>query len=261
MLINNINYNISRFSSGEMKLHIEDLLNLVQNNEVNILYNGEISMFELMIIIEFYQSNDVLINLTLCYLPYQRMDKNNGKEVCTIKLVANIINKLRLNKLFICEPHCNIDYFNNAKIIPLVEKIYNKAISIITPSINDKIVFTDAGSHQKYGHLSTNSIYFRKHRSLETGLIDKHEIVGDISNARKFVIIDDIISSGDTIISCIDMLPADSEIYIICGHFEDNKYNLRLLDLPQVKGIFSSNSLLKKELPKLKLYDISELIK
>lgn len=260
MLINKIDYTFERFSSGELKLKTNTLMELVANNEVTIIYNGEITLFELLIVIDFYNQNKCKVNLILSYLPYQRMDKNNGIEVCTIQNVANIFNNLNLNNLYICEPHCSLQYFNNAKAIQLVSQIYNIAKSEIALNDQDKLVFTDKGSYDKYSNLGGNAIFFEKHRSISTGLIDTHRIIGSIDGAKKFVIIDDIISTGDTIISCINSLPKDAQIYIICGHFEQNKYNLRLLDIPQVQLIYSSNSLTKENLPKLKLFNIEDLI-
>ena len=55
MLINNIEYEIPRFSSGEMKLRNKELQKLVKDNCVKILYNGQISFLELMLIIEYYR--------------------------------------------------------------------------------------------------------------------------------------------------------------------------------------------------------------
>lgn len=260
MIINKIDYTFERFSSGELKLKTNNLKNLAVDNEVTILYNGEISIFELFIVVDFYKQNDCKVNLILSYLPYQRMDKNNGIEVCTIQNVAHLFNKLNLDSLSICEPHSSLQYFNNAKAIQLVSKIYNLSKSEIGLTGTDKLVFTDKGSYDKFSQLGENAIYFEKHRSINTGLIDTHRIIGNIDGANKFVIIDDIISTGDTIISCISYLPKDAEIYIICGHFEQNKYNLRLLDIPQVKKIYSSNSITKEALPKLKLFNIEDLI-
>ena len=42
MWINNKDFKINRYSSQEMKLKKQELLELVENNSVNIIYNGEI---------------------------------------------------------------------------------------------------------------------------------------------------------------------------------------------------------------------------
>ena len=262
MWINNKEFEIKRFSSGEMKLKEAELLSLSEENQVEIVFNNEISLFELQILINYFNLKDIKVNLVLGYLPYQRMDKNNGIEVTTIDMVAEIFNNLHLQNLYVCEPHCNLTRFRNAKKINLVEKIFDRIKNIIhyNPE-SDYLVFTDKGSVEKYGKLSQNSIYFEKIRAKDTGLISSHRIIGDVNSLKKAIIVDDIISSGDTIVSCLELLPQDIDIYIISGHFEDNIYNQRIFEDKRVKTIFSSNSLTKIERPKLKLFDIKDLIK
>ena len=261
MWINNKDFEIKRFSSGEMKLKEAELLSLSEDNLVEIVFNNEISLFELQILINFFNSKGIKVNLILGYLPYQRMDKKNGIEVTTIDLVAEIFNNLHLQNLYVCEPHCDLTIFKNARKINLVEKIFDRIKDIIHYNPEDYLVFTDKGSLEKYGKLSKNSIYFEKIRSKDTGLISSHKLIGNVKSLKKAIIVDDIISSGDTIISCLELLPQDIDIYIIAGHLEENIYNQRIFEDKRVKTVFSSNSLTKIERPKLKLFDIKDLIK
>lgn len=260
MYINNKNINIKRFSSNEMKLLYNDLIPLALNNTVDIIYDNSISIFEIMILCKFYKDNNINVNLYLSYLPYQRMDHDNKKEAYTLKYVAEIFNDLNLDNLIICEPHCKLDLFNNAKALNIVEKIFNKVKKEIGFGDSDYLIFTDKGSKEKYGNLSKNHIYFKKNRDKNTGLICSHEMIGELPKKAKAIIIDDIISSGDTMISTINLLPKDIELYVISAHFEDNKYNHRLFKNKKIKQIYSSNSLRKEETKKLKLFDIKELI-
>ena len=260
MLINNIDYEIPRFSSGEMKLRHKELQKLVKDNCVKILYNGQISFLELMLIIEYYKSQNTRVELTLSYLPYQRMDKNNEIEVTTIELVAHIINSLKLDKLFVCEPHCSLQNFNNVNKISLIDSLFEKIKNDINITKSDKICFPDMGAKNKYENLASNYIYFEKKRALSTGLIDSFQMIGNLNDTKRVVIIDDIISTGDTIQNIVDNISKDIDIYIVCGHFENNKYNLRLTQNPQIKAIYTSNSLNKKQFGNLKVFDIKDLI-
>ena len=116
------------------------------------------------------------------------------------------------------------------------------------------------GAKNKYGNLASNYIYFEKKRALSTGLIDSFQMIGNLNDTKRVVIIDDIISTGDTIQNIVDNISKDIEIYIVCGHFENNKYNLRLTQNPQIKAIYTSNSLNKKQFGNLKVFDIKDLI-
>jgi len=268
MYINNKPFTARRFSSGELKLLHQDLQGYVKNNKVNIVYNNdELSLFELMIIINYYTSKNIIVDLTLSYLPYQRMNHDNGYEVETLKHIANIFNNLKLNSLKVGEPHCKLNYFNNAQKINIIEKLFKKVCKEINFNLNSDILFfTDKGSREKFGHLSTNSVYSEKVRDKKTGLIAQYNLVGELKNANKILIVDDIISSGDTICEAIKQIKKNfktsalPEIFILSAHYENNKYNKRLLENKYVKKIFSCNTLRKTEATKLKLYDFYKLV-
>lgn len=262
MIINNKKINIARYSSKEMKLKNGYLQSFIINNKVDIIYNNEISIFELLLIVNYYKSLNVEVNLTLSYLPYQRMDHPNTNYTETIKYVANIFNSLKLNSLRICEPHCDLNYFHNAKKINVVERLFSK----VTAEINfqkdkDLIIFTDKGSVKRYSTLSDNYAYGEKIRSPLTGLITSYKLIGNIQPNQKILIVDDIISSGDTICEILEYLKNyNNEIYILCAHLEKNKYNHRLMENNKVKMIFASNSLTKRQSKKVKLYNIKDVI-
>lgn len=242
-----------------MKLILDDYLQLVKNNEVIIIYKNEESIFELFLICKLYKSFGVKVNLILTYLPYQRMDHNNNVEAPTLGYVADLFNFLNLDTLKVCEPHCLLLGFHNAQKIDLVEKIFQKVKKEINfDEETDYLIFTDNGSKNRYSHLGKNHIYFEKCRDINTGLICSHKMIGKIEKGAKAVLMDDIISSGDTICSCLDFINTD--LYIICGHIENNKYNERLLNAKNIKTIYSSNSLRKKSKGNLKLYKIENLI-
>lgn len=259
MIINNEYIKVKRFSSKEMKLVLNDYLRLVENNQVTIIYKNEESIFELFLICKLYEDANVKVNLILTYLPYQRMDHNNGVEAPTLQYVASLFNCLNLNSLKVCEPHCSLTYFNNAEQIDVVEKIYQKIKSEINfDEDKDCLIFTDKGSKNKYSKLAKNYVYFEKSRDINTGLICSHKMIGEINENAKAILIDDIISSGDTICSCLDNIKND--LYIICGHIENNKYNERLIYNKKIKTIYSTNSLRKRQKGNLRLFNIEEFV-
>ena len=257
VFINGKRLNIKRFSSGEMKLIKEDLDKYITKNKVELLFNCNISIFELQIIVDYYISNNIKVDLILPYLPYQRMDHSDGVEVETVKSVANIFNKMELNSLTICEPHCDTKYFNNAKKYSFIENLKEKVLKSVNFFKNDCIVFTDFGGYKRYLDIFNQKAYFKKVRDKTTGLIVEHQIVGDVKNCKKAIIIDDIISTGDTIVNVIKTLEGlgVNEIYIFSGHIENNKYNNRIYEFESVKKVYSTNSLKKtSNNRKLKLY-------
>lgn len=264
MLINGKKVKFSRYSSGELKLKHDRLKGLIQNNTISILYNNdELNLFELILLIKYYKNLGINIYLTLSYLPYQRMDHVSEIEVTTLNLVADLINSLELNKLVICEPHASIECFNNATQISFVELILKKLEE--QKQFNketDVLFFTDKGSFKRYQHLGEHFIVGEKVRDKQTGLIASYELKGDLKTDGRIFIIDDIISTGDTMICALEELQKQTKkpITIVTGHFEKNKYNKRLLNLEYVEKIYSTNSLTKRQSKKLKLFNVEELL-
>ena len=263
MLINGKVFSPRRYSSGELKLVKSDLNSYVKNNYVEILFENDFSVFELLLVIEYYKKLGVKTDLILSYLPYQRMDHTGRDELDTLNYVADLFNSQKLNKITICEPHCEIDSFDNSQKLSYVDSVIKNVFEEIGfDEKNDYIVLTDKGGYKRYGHLGQNKTYFNKERNINTGLIVKQEIVNSIEKGRKVLIVDDIISTGDTIVNIVKYLSKKGikDIYILSGHIENNKYNKRLEKAKNVKKIFSTNSLKKQESKKLKLFDIRRII-
>ena len=262
MYINGEKLKVRRYSSGEFKFIRSVLDKYVINNKVEILYENKFSFFELLLILNYYKKKNVLIDLILAYLPYQRMDHEGRDELDTVNYVADILNKLELNSLVICEPHCDISNFNNSKQFSFVNYIKDKLFEEINFDYEkDIIVLADKGGVKRYGYISKNNVYFNKVRDMETGLITKHEIVGDVDVNRNLVIVDDIISTGDTLFNIIEELGrlGARKIYVVSGHIENNKYNKRIYEHENVISVYSSNSLKKKGVKKLKLFDVKDM--
>lgn len=264
MQINNKSITIKRYSSGEMKLMHADLLKYVSNGLANIVYYGnKISFFELLLIIQFFKESDVRVCLTLAYLPYQRMDHVSSTHVRTVAYVARLLNQLGLQKLVICEPHCDISLFERAEQRSLVKAL----LATVLPKLGfdeqkDVLLFTDKGALNRYKGMAKHFVHCQKVRDPITGLIVSYQLVGSIPANGKVLIVDDIISTGDTLMHAIEAVSkvCSNPINIVCGHFEKNRFNKRLLALNQVQAIYASNSLTKREQPKLHLIDVVTLI-
>ena len=264
MFINGKDFVVKRYSSGELKLIKSDLDSYVISDRVEIVYFNEYSIFELLLILKYYLSKNIKVDLILTYLPYQRMDHVGRDELDTVNIVADIFNGLNLNSLLICEPHCDISCFKNCSSVSLIEKMKNMVFEEIGfDDGKDIVVLTDKGGLKRYGDFCENIVWFEKVRDENTGLIIDHQLVGDIECFSKALIVDDIISTGDTIINIIEKLESIGikNIYVLSGHLEVNRYNDRIKEYSSIKKIFSSNSLTKKEGYKLKLFDVENLLK
>ena len=261
MYINGRKLLVRRYSSGELKFIKSELDDYVVNNTANVLYVGDYDIFELLLVIKYYKKKNVCVNLVLDYLPYQRMDHEDRDELDTVNYVSAMFNELELNSITVCEPHCEVKGFNNVRVLSYVKLLKDKVFEEIRFDVNkDTVVLTDKGGLKRYGDIAKNAVYFNKERDLETGLIVKHNIVGEVKG--KVVIVDDIISTGDTIVNIIDKLCelGVKEIYVLAGHIENNKYNRRILSYGNVLKVYSTNSLKKRGNRKMKLFDVKDII-
>ena len=71
MLINKMDFVPKRHASGELKLVKDDLDRYILNGKVEILYERKVNFFELLLIVDYYISNNVLVDLILAYLPFE----------------------------------------------------------------------------------------------------------------------------------------------------------------------------------------------
>lgn len=263
MYINGKKFCSKRYSSGELKLLKNALDDFVQNGKVEILFVGKnYTIFELLIIIDYYINKNILVDLILAYLPYQRMDHKGTNEIDTLSNVANILNKFSLHSVTICEPHSSINQIVNSKTFSYIKNLKDKVFEDINFDNNvDTVILTDKGGLCRYNSIAKNVVYFEKTRDKQTGLIIKHNIVGNFDVNSKVVIVDDIISTGDTIVNIVEYITklGAKEIYVFAGHLEKNKYNKRLLYFENVKKIFSTNSLSNVKHKKIQLFDVKEL--
>jgi len=263
MYINGKSLKVRRYSSGELKLIKSHLDSYVIDGKVEILQDNKFSMFELLLVLNYYIKKNVVIDLILGYLPYQRMDHKGRDELDTLNYVIDIINNMKLNSITICEPHCDINSFNNGRSFSYINAIKEDVYKDIGFNVDeDIVVLTDKGGLKRYGDLSKNIVYFNKERDQDTGLIVQHRIVGNIDVNRNLLIVDDIISTGDTIVNIVEELTrlGAKKIFVLSGHIENNKYNKRIFDYENVIRVFYVNNLKKKGLKKLKLYDVKEIV-
>jgi len=261
--INKIEFTPKRYSSGELKLVRTYLDGFVKNGKVEILFENDFSVFELLLILDYFKNQNVKTDLILSYLPYQRMDHTGRDELNTLQNVANLFNEQKLESITVCEPHCDLKLFKNSKSLSLIKKMKDRVFAEIDfDKENDLVVLTDKGGWQRYKDIAKSVVCFEKQRDSQTGLIVKQQMIGHIDPTKKILVIDDIISTGDTIVNILDQLclQGAKQVYIMSGHFEKNKYNHRLFDCKIVQKIFSTNSLRNNGTKKLKLFDVKELL-
>lgn len=259
MLLNNKKAKIHRYHSGELRLLRSQLDKYIKNNYVQIVHENDYSFLELLLIIDYYINKNVKVDLVLTYLPYQRMDHKDRDELDTLNNMFNILNKMNINNITICEPHCNLDD-KNVNTLSYVRLLFPKVKEDLELDKDDYVAFCDKGSKNRYKGLFKNTLTFEKTRNDKTGEIDTYVLKDKVDPSKKVLLVDDIISTGSTMIKAASILNelGVKHIYILCGHLE--KKHKAIINCPYVKKIFTTNSLTKLETLKIKLFNVKDLL-
>lgn len=285
--VNDTVIDIQHFSDGSQKLvgiHIPERLKgdkYTSLFEIVWKYENESELVTLIYIVNYirdiYVRNNY-ITLQMLWVPNARMDRvESENDVFTLKYFSQIINSLKFNKVIVLDPHSRVTnaLIDRVKVVP-AEHFIQKAINEITTKytfekdFNDYLVcFPDNGAFERYANLKCfdgfTKIFGKKHRDWETGKIVKLDlnVDEDVVRGKNVFIVDDMISSGETLYQFIQKLKSYGalQVYIYCSHLENRimtepENNLRqLLDAGGIRCIFTTDSLFNQTHPKIQILD------
>lgn len=285
--VNDTVIDIQHFSDGSQKLvgiHIPERLKgdkYTSLFEIVWKYENESELVTLIYIVNYirdiYVRNNY-ITLQMLWVPNARMDRvESENDVFTLKYFSQIINSLKFNKVIVLDPHSRVTnaLIDRVKVVP-AEHFIQKAIEEITTKytfekdFNDYLVcFPDNGAFERYAGLECfngfTKIFGKKHRDWETGKIVKLDlnVDEDVVRGKNVFIVDDMISSGETLYQFIQKLKSYGalQVYIYCSHLENRimtepENNLRkLLDDGGIRCIFTTDSLFNQTHPKIQILD------
>lgn len=285
--VNDTVIDIQHFSDGSQKLvgiHIPERLKgdkYTSLFDIVWKYENESELVTLIYIVNYirdiYVSSNY-ITLQMLWVPNARMDRvESENDVFTLKYFSQIINSLKFNKVIVLDPHSRVTnaLIDRVKVVP-AEHFIQKAINEITTKytfekdFNDYLVcFPDNGAFERYANLKCfdgfTKIFGKKHRDWETGKIVKLDlnVDEDVVRGKNVFIVDDMISSGETLYQFIQKLKSYGalQVYIYCSHLENRimtepENNLRqLLDAGGIRCIFTTDSLFNQTHPKIQILD------
>ncbi|MGX7576853.1 hypothetical protein ACT2CI_00125 [Candidatus Vidania fulgoroideorum] len=185
--------------------------------------------------------------LVLKYFPFCRQHREK-KNVCnSFMFMIYILKKLKVKKIYTFDIHYDpkIKIIKNIKTYDIIEKIIKKKKI-------DYLVFPDIGSFKRFNKLKKyKHIIFIKKRI--KGKI-KNKCIKKIKKKKKYLIVDDIIDTGETINKCLSKIRKKSKkLYVYCTHiFLKKEIN--------VKKIFTTDSV-ETKLKKVKVFSLNKYIK
>ncbi|MBP1308814.1 ribose-phosphate pyrophosphokinase [Paenibacillus sp. 1182] len=261
ILMNGIPVHFTTFPNGETKVdgsQIAGLLRSVGNLRVDLTlkFEDDGDLIKLLFVKEFMDELGLSASLLITYMPYSRMDRQEGNSVFTLKSVARFINQMKFDSVTIIEPHSDVTpaLVDRSRILYPTLTLLKKVLKLIEFDPNkDYIYFPDAGAAKRYGKgkelKGFKQLVGHKSRDFETGKLEKLEIVGDVDRKDyKVLIIDDLCSFGGTFSWGSEKLREKGafEVYLLVTHCEESIYQKGLLDSGLIQKVFTTNTMLNE---------------
>ena len=262
--INHQNVEIGHFPDGTQAIKFPEYT--ILNDSVNHIfwfYDSDEELFTLACTVFWIKrlASTSVINLVIPYVPNARMDrvKTLGDNF-SLKVFAQFINSLGFNMVMTYNVHSNV---SEALIDNIISAMPNEDVEQIMGNYNpDVIFFPDEGACKRYADLRPVKssdipvIFGIKKRDWKSGKILGLDVVSDIDlTGKKVLIIDDICSAGGTFkfsaMKLREMGASDVVLYV--SHCEDNIQNGDLLKTDLVSKIYTTDSILHIEDPKIQV--------
>jgi ribose-phosphate pyrophosphokinase len=242
------------FSDGESKIRINANLLNKKCVVVQSTYPPVDSHFlqTLMMLSYCNDSGASEVILVIPYMGYARQDRVflDG-EIVTISMIARLYEYFGTRNLITVDIHSTkaLSYFNydilNISSIPLLAKYAINNFSLTKPII----VSPDLGGVPRAKEfaeiMNASFLGLRKNRDRFTGNITIDEKLDATVTNRDIVILDDMVSSGGTILRAIDILKNNScgRVFVMCVHALSDEKSIDLLKSSGISDIVSTNSI------------------
>lgn len=272
-----------KFGNNEIRLDIPKYVldEINKYTRIEFRYKDNESFFKLLLLDNVLERNNLSVDYYFWYLPYSRMDriKEDGTAF-SLEIIANLINNLKsANKKYTLDAHSDVSLalVRNIKELGKDFSFHNEVIKRVLKSedFDEKtiLVFPDAGARKRFENkvdLSKvkNIITCDKSRDFQTGQIkeiianfEKRENQSD--DFKNIFVIDDLCSYGGTFVGvkeAINKIIKDNKAKynLIITHCEDVILKGQVLN--EYEKVFTTDSLLTIEHPKIDIYNLTNLI-
>ncbi|WP_149206007.1 ribose-phosphate diphosphokinase [Flavobacterium johnsoniae] len=235
------------FSGGEP--HIKIVPDFDTNRKVTITHrlNSFNDLGLLCVTVDALRRMDVkIIELFIPYFPAARQDRVMiPGEPLSVKVYADIINAMQLNKVFVFDAHSEVTpaLLNNSTVIPnyaFIKEVLNKI------GENVKLISPDGGALKKIYKVSeflggVEVVECSKSRDVKTGKLSGFKVYEDDLQGMDCLIVDDICDGGGTFVGLAEELKKKNagKLYLAVSHGIFNK-GFEVLDC--FDKIFTTNS-------------------
>jgi ribose-phosphate pyrophosphokinase len=235
------------FSGGEPHIKINPDFDTTQKVTITNRLNSFNDLGLLCITVDALRRMDVkIIDLFIPYFPAARQDRVMIKgESLSVKVYADIINTLQLNKVYVFDAHSEVTpaLVNNCEVIPN-HTFIQEVLKIIGENV--KLISPDGGALKKIYKVSeflggVDVVECSKSRDVKTGKLSGFKVYEDDLNGTDCLIVDDICDGGGTFIGLAEELKKKNagKLYLAVSHGIFNK-GFEVLNC--FDGIFTTNS-------------------
>ena len=207
-------------------------------------------------------SSDVIA--VVPYIGYARQDKVFlSGEVVSISVIASLFKTAGATNIITVDSHSKIAlrYFKipvkNISAIPLLASYFRK-LNLKEPLVVSPDLFWSSSAKEFARHLGTKSIALHKQRDRKTGKLKIKPMKIQNVRGRDIILVDDMVSSGNTIIQAAKFLKKQNcgKIFVACTHGVLVSDAERKIKAAGISKIVSTNTIPGKT----GIVDVSEII-
>ncbi|CAD0003248.1 ribose-phosphate diphosphokinase [Flavobacterium salmonis] len=235
------------FSGGEPHIKINPDFDTTQKVTITHRLNSFNDLGLLCITVDALRRMDVkIIDLFIPYFPAARQDRVMIKgESLSVKVYADIINTLQLNKVYVFDAHSEVTpaLVNNCEVIPN-HTFIQQVLKVIGENV--KLISPDGGALKKIYKVSeflggVEVVECSKSRDVKTGKLSGFKVYNDDLQGMDCLIVDDICDGGGTFVGLGEELKKKNagKLYLAVSHGIFNK-GFEVLNC--FDGIFTTNS-------------------
>jgi ribose-phosphate pyrophosphokinase len=260
-----IKFNSFTFSGGEPHIKINPDFDTTQKVTITHRLNSFNDLGLLCITVDALRRMDVkIIDLFIPYFPAARQDRVMIKgEALSVKVYADIINRLQLNKVFVFDAHSEVTpaLVNNCEVIPNHTFIQH-VLKVVGDNV--KLISPDGGALKKIYKVSEflggiDVVECSKSRDVKTGKLSGFKVYEDDLNGMDCLIVDDICDGGGTFVGLAEELKNKNagKLYLAVSHGIFNK-GFEVLNC--FDGIFTTNSVKDFEDENVQVIKLDQLV-
>ncbi len=259
ILVNDCEIKTFNFPGGECQVTLSPRT-VIPKTVIKGILNSANDIIALLLTVDAIRRilTTVTIDLIIPYFPYARQDRVcNPGEPLSVKVMANLINGLKCDRIVIIDPHSDVTpaLLNNCHVVTQADILADSDLGKRLEKENWALIAPDAGAEKKTlevaKRIGKSGQYLdvfcaSKIRDTKTGKILFSTFHDDV-RGRKVILVDDICDGGRTFIELAKVLQEkevqEIALYVTHGIFSKGLEPLR----PYFNQIYCCHTMLFPE--------------